>query len=634
MLQSFRESIGRWVALAILALIAVTFVFFGIDFSLTGATFAARVNGADIPLFEFEQELQRQQSEYQQLYRIELTDDLRLELRRNVLDQLVRTEALTQRATESGYRVSDQRVGDSIRALTAFQVGGVFSIEVYRAVLSSQGLTPTGFETLQRRQLGLQELQDGIIDTTFLTPAEFRRYIGLVNERRELAYALFAVEDFLDQVEVTDEEVAAHHEANGALYMSEETVDLEYIELSRAMLAAEIDTSEDALRRYYEEQQERFATSEERRVRHILMTVGEGGAEEARARADAALERVRSGEDFAALAAELSDDAGTSGQGGDLGWIARGTLAGPFEDALFALQVGDISDVVQTDFGYHVLRLDEVRAGDLQSFEEVEDELRAELQNEGAEALFFDRANQLADLAFDAFDELATVAGEMELPLRTAAGFPRNGDASLFANSAPVVQAAFGPDTLSSGTNSELIELADDHVVVLRVTAHELPAPQALEAVAEEIRMELARRAAEALAAEAADAFTAAVTLGAEDEAAAEEHGGRWNAPAWTERASPEVPTEVLAVAFGLGRPEAGSPIRELVPLTNGGRAVLLLSGVEAGEPDEIPREARDERQRELAELAGMIELSSYVEDVVDSATVRIPDEILNPQFF
>ena len=221
MLQSFRESIGRWVAIAILALIAVTFVFFGIDFSLTGATFAARVNGTDIPLFEFEQELQRQQSEYQQLYRIELTDDLRLELRRNVLDQLVRTEALTQRATESGYRVSDQRVGDSIRALTAFQVGGVFSIEVYRAVLSSQGLTPTGFETLQRRQLGLQELQDGIIDTTFLTPAEFRRYIGLVNERRELAYALFAVEDFLDQVEVTDEAVAAHHEANGALYMSE-----------------------------------------------------------------------------------------------------------------------------------------------------------------------------------------------------------------------------------------------------------------------------------------------------------------------------------------------------------------------------------------------------------------------------
>lgn len=634
MLQSFRELIGRWVAIAILALIAVTFVFFGIDFSLTGATFAARVNGADIPLFEFEQELQRQQSEYQQLYRIELTDDLRLELRRNVLDQLVRTEALTQRATESGYRVSDQRVGDSIRALTAFQVGGVFSIEVYRAVLSSQGLTPTGFETLQRRQLGLQELQDGIIDTTFLTPAEFRRYIGLVNERRELAYALFAVEDFLDQVEVTDEEVAAHHEANGALYTSEETVDLEYIELSRAMLAAEIDTSEDALRRYYEEQQERFATSEERRVRHILMTVGEGGAEEAQARATAALEQVRSGEDFAALAAELSDDAGTSGQGGDLGWIARGTLAGPFEDALFAMQVGDISDVVQTDFGYHVLRLDEVRAGDLQSFEEVEDELRAELQNEGAEALFFDRANQLADLAFDAFDELATVAAEMEMPLRTAAGFPRNGDASLFANSAPVVQAAFGPDTLSSGTNSELIELADDHVVVLRVTAHELPAPQALEAVAEEIRMELARRAAEALAAEAADAFTAAVTLGAEDEVAAEEHGGRWNAPTWTERASPEVPTEVLAVAFGLGRPEAGSPIRELVPLTNGGRAVLLLSGVEAGEPDEISREARDERQRELAELAGMIELSGYVEGVVDSATVRIPDEILNPQFF
>lgn len=634
MLQSFRESIGRWVAIAILALIAVTFVFFGIDFSLTGTTFAAKVNGTDIPLFEFEQELQRQQNEYQQLYRIELSDDLRLELRRNVLDQLVRSEALAQRAADAGYRVSDQRVGESIRGLTAFQVGGVFSIEIYRAVLSSQGLTPTGFEALQRRQLGLEELQGGIVDTTFLTPAEFRRYIGLVNERRELAYALFSVDDFLDQIEIADEAVAAHHAANGALYMSEESVDLEYIELSRATIAAEVDTSEEALRRYYEEQQDRFATSDERRVRHILLTVAEGDSEEALARANAALDRARAGEDFAALAAELSDDPGTSGQGGDLGWIARGTIGGTFEDALFALQVDEISDVVESDFGYHVLRLDEVRAGDVQTFEEVQDELRTQFQDEGADALFFDRANQLADLAFDAFDELASVAGETGLPLQTASGFPRNGDAALFANSAPVVQAAFEAETLASGTNSELIELAEDHVVVLRVTAHELPAPQAFEAVAEEIRTELARRAAEGLAAEAADAFTAAVALGAEDAAATEEHGGRWNASVWTERASPEVPTEVLAIAFGLDRPEAGNPTRELVPLVNGDRAVLLLSGVEAGEPEDISREARDERQRELAEQAAVIELGGYVEGVVDSATVRIPDEILNPQFF
>ena len=634
MLQSFRESIGRWVALAILALIAVTFVFFGIDFSLTGTTFAAKVNGTDIPLFEFEQELQRQQSEYQQLFRVDLDDDLRREFRRNVIDQLVRTEALTQRAADAGYRVSDQRVGESIRGLTAFQVGGVFSIEVYRAVLNSQGLTPAGFEALQRRQLGLEELQDGIIDTTFLTPAEFRRYIGLVGERRELAYALFPVDDFLDQVEIDDAAVAAHHAANGALYMSEETVDLEYIELSRATIAAEIDTSEEALRRYYEEQQELFATTDERRVRHILMTVGEGGSEEALARANAALERARAGEDFAALAAELSDDAGTSGQGGDLGWITRGTIGGAFEDALFAMEVDQISDVVESDFGYHVLRLDEIRAGDVQTFEEVQDELRAQFQDEGADALFFDRANQLADLAFDAYDELRAVAGEMDLPLQTASGFPRIGDPALFANSAPVVQAAFSLETLESGTNSELIELADDHVVVLRVTSHELPSPQALEAVAEEIREELARRAAEDLVAEAADAFVAAVVTGAEDQATAEEHGGFWNEPVWTERANPGVPTEVLATAFGLARPDAGSPIRELVPLVNGDRAVLLLSGVEPGEPEDIPRELRDERQRELAEQAAAIELAGYVEGVVDSATVRVPDEVLNPQFF
>lgn len=633
MLQTLRESTGRWVAVAILGLIAVTFVFFGIDFSLTGPTFAAKVNGEDIPLFEFERELQAQQSQYQQLYRLELTEDLRRELRRNVIDGLVRRTALQQRVDAAGYRVSDQRLSDFIRSASAFQVGGEFSIDVYRAALANQGLSPAGFEAMQRRQLELSELQIGVAESTFLTPAEFRRYIELFNEERELAYALFAVDDFLAQVEISDAAVAEHYEANSSRYMSEESVDIEYVELSQADIAADIELSDEELRRLYDEEQERFQTQEERRVRHILFNIENGDSETALAEAEAVMARLDAGEDFATLAAELSDDAGTSNQGGDLGWIARGMLEGPFEDALYDMEVGEVRGPVESSFGVHVMRLDEIRAGDAEPFEAVRDELRSQYQSEQAENLFFDRANELADRTFDAYDELATVASETGLPLQTAMGFPRTGDSALFANSAAVVQAAFDPEVLNTGINSPLIELADDHVLVLRVTDHSLPAPLSLDAVSDEIRAELKRAAAEDLAADAIDAFAAEVEAGAETQENVEAHGGRWFDARWVERTDGEVPTELLATAFGASTLAEGAPQRELVPMASGDQAVLLLRGVRGGEPEEVPREERDQRQRALADQAASIELSAYIDTVSEQATVRIPEEVLNPQF-
>ena len=632
MLQKLRESTGRWVAVAILGLIAVTFVFFGVDFSLTGPSFAAKVNGEDIPVLEFERELQNQQSQYQQLYRIELTDDLRRELRRNVIDSLVTRKAVEQRVASTGYRVSDSRVSDSIRDISAFQVGGAFSIDVYRAALANQGLSPAGFEALQRLQLELSELQTGIAESTFLTPAEFRRYIELSNERREIAYALFAVDDFLDQVEIDTAAVAAHYEANSDRYMTDETVDIEYIELAQADIAAEVELSDDELRRLYEEERDRFQTEEERRVRHILLNLEDGDSAAALAAAELALERLEAGEDFAALALELSDDAGTSSQGGDLGWIARGMLTGPFEDALYEMQVGEVRGPVESSFGVHILRLDEIRSGDAQPFEAVSDQLRSQYQSEQAEALFYDRANALADRAFDAYDELATVANETGLPLQTVSGFPRTGDPSLFENSAAVVQAAFDPEVLDTGINSPLIELADDHVLVLRVTAHNLPAPQPLDAVADAIRAELQRREAEDLAADAIDAFVAEVEVGTENQENTEAHGGRWFAARSVSRSDGEVPTELLATAFGLTLPAEGAPVRELVPMASGDQAALLLLSVIPGTPEEVPQEERDQRQRDLADQAASIEFAGYVGSVRDQASVRIPEIILDPQ--
>ena len=633
MLQRIRDSFGPWILGLILGLIAVTFVFWGVDNTLTQTTFAAKVNGENIPLEQFDLALQAQQRQYQQLYRTELTDDLRRELRGGVLERLVQEEALKQRVEEAGYRVSDERLTEFIRSVAAFQIDGQFSMDQYQALLANQGIMPASFEEDQREQLAMLELQTAIAESTFLTPAEFRRYIELYNQQREIGYALFEVETFVDEVEIDEAAIIAHYEANKETYRTAETVDLEYIELTQTDIASTIDVSDEALRTYYEEERERFEAPEERRARHILLEIDDD-TEAVRAEAQRVLERVQGGEDFAAVAGELSDDVGTAAQGGDLGWIGRGMLTGPFEDALFEMSVGDVRGPVQSQFGFHVIRLDEERGGEVQTFEEVRDELVAEFQTRRATDLFYERANEIADLAFDAYDELASVAMATGLPLKTANAFPRSGNPLLFPNSAPVVQAAFAEEIVDSGRNSSLVELSDEHVLVLRVTDHHPSTVQPLDEVREQIEQELTRNRAQELAESAATAFLSELAAGGDPQALVEAHRGTWHPPASVERTSADVPTEVLAAAFGLPKPAAGEVVRENVNLANGDHAVLVLSNVAPGQPENMPTTDREQRRQQLADRTAAAELTSYAGDLRDQATVRIPDEVLNPTTF
>lgn len=630
MLQAISDGIGRWVAGGIMGLIAVAFIFWGVDFTLSGTTFAAKVNGNEIPLLEFERDLQNQQAQYQALYRLEITDDLQRELRRAVLERLIRSEALLQQVESAGYRVSDERLTAAIRTRSEFQVGGEFSLDVYRASLLNLGLTPAGFEVQQREQLSLLELQAGIMNSGFYTAEEYRRYVELYNQRREISYALFAVDDFLDQASVDEATILAHYEANKAAYYSEESVDLEYIEIQGAELAADVVVTEEELETYYEDEKYLYETEEERHARHILIGLD---TEDAEAIASAVLTRLDEGEDFEALVAEFSEDAGTSGQGGDLGWVSRGLLVGPFEDTLFSMAVGAVEGPIETGFGYHIIRLDEIRPGEIRTFESVRDELAGNFQVRRAEQLFYDQASELADRVFDAFDELATVATQMDLPLRTFSGFTHNGTTSPFPVSAPVVQAAFSPEVLGQRENSGPIELADDHVVVLRVSAHHPPAEQPLEIVREEVEQELLRAAAQRLAEAASTEFLAELGQAEDLEAVAQELGGAWTAVAWVERTDGQVPTDVLATAFRLGKPQAGAEIRELVSVASGDYAVLVLSAVEAGQIDSIPRAEQARNSAQLAEQASMSELTGYAAEVRNEATIIIPDIVLNPTF-
>jgi len=633
MLQRIHDHFAKGITVLILGLISVGFIFWRADFNNgRTATFAAKVNGENLSLQEFDRTVQFRQNQYQQQYRTELSEDMRRQLRQSVVEDMVRSAVLKQRAEEEGYRASDARVIESIHANPNFQVDGHFERRLYDSLLANNSLSASSYEASQRTELQVRDLEDGIVDSTFLTPAEFRRYIELFNQRREIGYGLFTVDAFLSRVTIDEPAISAHYESNQARYQTPETVDLEYVELSLADIAATVDVSDDALRKAYDEDRDRFQTTEERHASHILIKVDKGDEEAARAKAAAIAERARKGEDFAKLAAEVSEDDGTKTQGGDLGWMTPRDA--PFEKALFGMtQVGAISDPVRTDFGFHVIKLDEIRPATVRPFEEVRDELAADLRTRKAEQIFYDRSNQLADRSFDAYNQLATVASDLKLPLKTLANFPRTGDPAVFSNSAPVVQAAFDEQNVDSGRNSSLVELAEDRVLVLRVTAHHLPMAKPLAEVHDQIRDELKRARAQELAEQASQAFLTAIQAPNADPAAlAAQQNGSWTAPVWVERTNATVPTEILAAAFGLPKPAQGEVTREHVALANGSHAVLALSNVQAGTPDSIPQGERDQRQRQLADQSAYSELTSYVGTLREQATVRIPQDVIEPQ--
>ena len=638
MLQKIHDSFGRSVVVVILGLIALTFIFWGTsssDFSMTGATFAAKVNGENIPMLEFDRALQQRQNQYQQICRSELPEDVRRELRRTVIEQLVQDRTLKQRVEEQGYRASNERVSQAIRDIAAFQVDGQFNFQQYQGLLANNAISPAMFEAEQRDELEVGDLQQGIAMSSFLTPAEFRRYIELYNQQREVAYALFTIDAFSENVTIDDAAIASRYENNKTSYQTAESIDLEYIELAMADIAAGVQVTEEQLRATYEMERDRFETPEQRRAEHILIEIPEGQEDAARAKAEAIVVRLRVGEDFAAVAAAESADAGTKAQGGELGWISRGGfLVGPFEDALYALQVGGISDPVKTDAGFHIIRLAEVRAGAVQPFEAVRDEIAAELKTREAENEFYDRANKLGEEAFDAYDKLQPVADATGLPIKTVMGFPRTGDQAVFENSAAVVQAAFMEEIVDSGRNTELVELAEDHVLVLRVKEHHVPTTKPLEEVRDQVREELVRERAQQLAEEAAAAFLADIEKGGDPAASAAAHDGVWSAAMWIARTDAAAPTEVLSTAFGMPKTDASAPQRQSVALASGGQAVIIMTGVKAGEPESMTAEEREQRRQQLANQAARAELTGYVGNLRSAATVRIPDAVLNPPVF
>jgi peptidyl-prolyl cis-trans isomerase D len=546
-----------------------------------------------------------------------------------LLDQYIQQTLLTQRAHEFGYKVSDEALAKRVMEIPQFQVDGKFSADRYNGLLRSNGTTEARFEADLQAEMLLEQLQSGVLESAFTVPYELERRYALEKQERELDYALIPANDFVASTQVTDEQIQKYYEENGNDFLLPETVDLQYLVLTREQAESQIEVTEQGLKDYYEQVKDRFQSPERRKGRHILITATDGLDDAAaQKKAQELTEQAKGGADFALLAKQNSKDPGSAEQGGDLGWAQKGMFVGPFEDALFSMQPGEIRGPVKTQFGYHVLKLEEVEAGHLQSFEEARASIEEEYRKERAQTGFYDESQKLADAAFAALTELDSVAKSMNLEVKEVKGFTREGGGEFDADEG-VIEAAFSDDVLEKRQNSPLIPVGEDKAVVLRVTAHKPAEPRPLAEVRSQIESRLrAQGARDAAAAKGAEAV--AKLQKGEGWESLSEMGVKPVGKRFVTREDAIAPPAVVRTAFEASKSQISEekPFVSGVITDDGNYAVLAVSQVRNAEASAEPETERAARRRQGAQRVGGEELTAYVKEAERTADIVRNDKV------
>ncbi len=487
-------------------LIIPSFVLFGIDgynrFREQGQT-VARVGGHDINQGEWDA---AHKMEVERLRAAMPTLDAKLldspQARYATLERLVRERVLAQAAESAHLVTSDMRLARSLQEIPAIatlrRADGTLDMERYRQLVGSQGMTPEMFEARLRGDLSVRQVETGVLQTGFAAPAVADLALNAFYERREVQVARFNTADFAAKVNPSDADLEAFYQANQPLFQAPEQAGIEYLVLDLEAVKKTISLNEQDLKTYYEQNAARLSGIEERRASHILIAATKGGSEserqKAKARAEELLAQVRKApESFADVARKNSQDPGSAPQGGDLDFFARGAMVKPFEDAAFALKKGEISDVVESDFGYHIIKLSDIKAPKQKSFAELRASLEADLKNQQARTKYAEAAEAFANGVYEQSDSLKPVADKLKLEIQTASRVlrqPAPGAKGVLAN-AKFLEAVFSTETVSNKRNSEAVEVGPNQLATARITqytpARTLPLAEVRAAVRERV---------------------------------------------------------------------------------------------------------------------------------------------------
>ncbi|WDE03558.1 SurA N-terminal domain-containing protein [Thalassomonas viridans] len=635
MLENIRESSQGMIAKIILGFIILTFAVAGIG-SYTNAvdTSVAEVNGEKISQIDFDKAYQAQRNRMAQQFgqmfdTLSADSNYMANFRNGVLDNLINEKLIDQSTNDLAIRISDERLKKTIREMPEFQVDGVFDNNRYLAIINQAGFFQSSdFRDYLRVEMSRRQLSQALVVSEFNLPYQEKMLSALQNQKRDIRYAVIGAEQFKADMSVSDDEINTFYQENQQRFQNQEQVKVDYIALDVNDIAKDIQVSDQDVETYYQENIESYRTVEQRRLAHILLEFGDDEAA-AETKAEAVLARIKQGEDFAELAKTESDDTFSGENGGDLDWIEPGVMDEEFDKSAFALaEVGAVSEIVKTSFGYHIIKLTDIKPEKTTPLAELRDELQAQLSNDRARDKFFELQQELATVSFEFPDSLDDAAAAVNAQVQSSAWLKRAGNMAPF-NDAKVINAAFSELVLNDNVNSDVIEVGDELVVVLRLNEYKEANIKPLSEVQEQIKTELVTKKAAEKAKTLADELLAQLKAGQDISEALAEVNSSFEVKADIGRSNAGIDGSISREAFVLAHPTADSLSVAITALANGDQALIQVEAVKPGEAEE----SESQRQQQTSQLAQSA-YKSYVDSLkvdakITRRTVAEPTSIL-----
>ena len=627
MLQNIRERVTGKFALGILVLIGSSFLFFGVSSDYISFGYAAKVNGKEIPTPVFENAYRDQLLRFEE-QGIDIPDEVMQLVKEGVLDALIRDTVVDIYLEENGYRVSDTIVTDFIQRQADFRSEGKFSKDIYYAWLNQRVLDPSQFEETQRKGIQKSQLQRGVGASSFTTPSEYRRYLNLYLEQRQVDIIEINITNIAESISIDNDEIQNFYNDNIEKFITPESVDFKYIEIDRNNLSSNIEVTEEELQQHFENSSFRFLQEEKRQAQHILIPFGDDEISSNNLAMELT-KRAQSGESFDDLAKQYSQDGGTASRGGDLGMLLKSQLPGGLSETIFSIEVGEVEGPLKTDFGFHVIKLMSIEMGGSLPMDSVRSELEAEMKLQKSANIFTDLERSVSDALFDLRD-IDSLAESLELEINNAFGFTLQGGEPFGSNQA-LIDAMFDNRIINEREISEIVELDANRSLVFQIFKHTQSSPQEIsevsDVISDAIKTEKAREQAYKLIPELME------KLGNEDadvSAAVQSYITTSNLV--TDRQNTDVDPMINSAIFQVKRPIDEQLSVGTTTAQNGNVVLFNVTEILPGRPEMIPLAERDAGKLQLSSRYGVSDYAAFVSELEKAVDIVRSQDVLERQ--
>jgi len=632
MLAMIRDKATGWIAGVIVGLLVISFAFWGVSFysGQAGEINVAKVNDADIPYRSFQRSFAQLRKQMQSV----LGDSLSLEeeslIKNQTVEKLIESELINQLVIDTKLNITSDKLIEAIKNIEFFRGEEGFDRAKYERSINSIGMPSTIFEAQLRMDLLSEQLQAGFSETTFVLKPELDNILRLESQSRDITFTILGLPSFIEDGEISESDIQAYYQANPVLFRSDPQTKIEYLELSVKELAKNIESDEEILRNFYNDNKADYDIVEQRSVSKLFVNTGEKAPDEIIAKAKtiitSALEQVNNGDDFEEIVERAPEEKEVILEFSEHSFMSKGIMDKELDEFLFNSEEGATSEIIETKNGFNIIKVVEIRGGPENKFEKYAKEVEEDYKTKQAELQFFELSDQLATKAYENSDNLEIAAEAIDKEIIETDYFTRDNDLEGLLSKPAIIQKSFDAELINSGNNSDVIEISDNHIIVLRVLDYKEAYTRPLEEVSTEVIASIRLKLATNKINEVGDAIVAELKSGVSPEEITSYSGIEWTTAEKVKRDDVSVNRAILRSTFEVGRPSADEPIITSQNLGSGDYAIIIVSNAydEISEVDEEQKKSTDLRLRRLLSTG---EWQDLLRDVRKNSSIRILNE-------